>query len=827
MGKFRIIKILAAIWIAASVAWGQTWEIGDPFTGNAGDVVATLSGGTLTVSGTGQMSLTGGTPWAPVRDSITTIVIGNGVTNITERAFSNLTNLTSVSISETVTYIDRDAFAYATNLTSIRIPNSVEVIGNSAFSNASRLSDVTIGNSVRIIGQNAFYLNTALTSITLPNSVTEIGGGAFWGAGLTSINIPNSVTSVGSVAFRGFSATADADLSDLLGGNLETVTIGYSLATIGGEVFAKNPKLTAINVHENNTYFRSIDGILFNKAATTLIQYATGREGHYTIPSTVITIGAGAFENAAITSVTIPNSVTQIQLRAFAESRLTALTIPASVTTIEQFAFWISWITQLTSVTNLATTPQVIFYNQFHSHAFSNMVLYVPPEAVNAYSEDYHWGRFGHILGIGECLHSFGAWTVITAATCETNGLRRRTCTRNGCDFEETTPMLAGPDLANGKWHGWEIDIDTLGSRVSFNVEPENVSFTFNTATSNAGQNRWAWTAIRTEFDSDWEEFSEIDITYSSNEALLLILAMDDPQLSDGGALFRANLAAGQNITRTLSLSDFAQPAWVGNGAFRRPSIDKSLLSGVIIHNVVEGRATTGSINHLSLRGVSVDCNIFDFDCTAHEWSDPAWDTTGVSCTTAGTRSRTRTCSLCGDTDIQNEDVAALGHNWGSWQITPATCFAAGDSTRICQRDSTHIESRAIAQLTQDCPINITSNFTDTNFLAAVYSLIEKTAPAPIFNTDVKDIDTLDLQIINEVRAARNESTIPTIRNLSGIEHFVSLEYLNVSGHDLTELDLSSNVNLIHLDVSGNLISELDLSNNTALKELKVEGNRI
>ncbi|MCL2844190.1 MAG: hypothetical protein FWE23_01880 [Chitinivibrionia bacterium] len=152
-------------------------------------------------------------------------------------------------------------------------------------------------------------------------------------------------------------------------------------------------------------------------------------------------------------------------------------------------------------------------------------------------------------------------------------------------------------------------------------------------------------------------------------------------------------------------------------------------------------------------------------------------------------------------------EIAVSDHNWGDLTTTKvATCAEAGEIARVCSLCNAKTEVAVIPALCE----TITDKFTDPNFRAAVYSLIGKTAPVPIFDIDVRDIDTLDLQIINETRAARNEATIPTIRNLSGIEHFVSLEYLNVSGHDLTELDLSKNVNLTYLNVDDNRIASID-----------------
>lgn len=106
---------------------------------------------------------------------------------------------------------------------------------------------------------------------------------------------------------------------------------------------------------------------------------------------------------------------------------------------------------------------------------------------------------------------------------------------------------------------------------------------------------------------------------------------------------------------------------------------------------------------------------------TGHSWSD-AWmhDTThhwhdcgnancpvtensgksGYAAHSGGTANCTQqaVCTICG-TAYGNLD--ANGHDWGAWAVTtPATTSAAGVETRVCQRNATHTETRAIPKLT-------------------------------------------------------------------------------------------------------------------------------
>ena len=65
------------------------------------------------------------------------------------------------------------------------------------------------------------------------------------------------------------------------------------------------------------------------------------------------------------------------------------------------------------------------------------------------------------------------------------------------------------------------------------------------------------------------------------------------------------------------------------------------------------------------------------------------------------------------------------------------------------------------------------------------------------------------------------------ISNLIGIEDFSSLQTVRCSGNQLTELDLSNNLNLQALFCCGNQLTELNLSNNASLRVLKCGNNEI
>ena len=106
-------------------------------------------------------------------------IIGEGVTEIGEWAFSDCSNIKNITIPDGVTKIAKRAFQGCSGLTNIIIPGSVSSIGDNAFTNCSGLTSIIIPDGVTSIGYQAFSNCNAMTSVTIPNSVTEIGEWAF------------------------------------------------------------------------------------------------------------------------------------------------------------------------------------------------------------------------------------------------------------------------------------------------------------------------------------------------------------------------------------------------------------------------------------------------------------------------------------------------------------------------------------------------------------------------------------------------------------------------------------------------------------------------
>lgn len=330
------------------------------------------------------------------------------ITTLTSNSFSGYAG-PNIAFPDSLTTIQANAFNKATAITAINT-NKVQTIGTGAFANCPELQTVTIGEalesldvgsfvncpklksfdvdpnntiyssadgvlynklktvlykcpeskifsvlpfevpgSVTVIGENAFTKCTNMTSVDLSNAtgLQTIGKSAFKGTPINAITLPTSVTSIGNSAFESC-------------GELTTVHIPQNVETIGTGAFAACNKLTAITVDSNNTNYASFDGVLYNKAKSTLVQYPAGKVGSpYTVASECLQISDKAFQGATkVTEVVLPNGLQSIGANAFDGcATLSTINIPTTVETIGAEAFAgcvaLNEIEIASSVTNL------------------------------------------------------------------------------------------------------------------------------------------------------------------------------------------------------------------------------------------------------------------------------------------------------------------------------------------------------------------------------------------------------------------------------------------------------------------------------------------
>lgn len=337
-------------------------------SGSCGDNLAweLSDNGVLTIAGTGNMfdynGATGG-PWSQHAESITSVVVEEGVTGIGSWAFTGCRYVTSIQIPDSVTSIGGGVFRSCNLLENIVIGQNNQNycdIGGVLFDktgdnlicypSGKQEAAYTVPSGVEHIRYDAFRECSALESVTLPDSLISLGFGAFYDCrSLTSITIP------------------------------------LNLQSIGGTVFSNCSSLTEITVAEGNTCFESVDGVLFSVDGAKLVAYPAGKSGNtYSIPAEVSVLESGAFGGCiSLEKVVIPTGVTEIGAQMFENcSALKEVEMPSGITVIRDNAF--AWCTGITSLTIPAGVTGIEGYAFYKCGALTEITI---PNSVQSVGE--------------------------------------------------------------------------------------------------------------------------------------------------------------------------------------------------------------------------------------------------------------------------------------------------------------------------------------------------------------------------------------------------------------------------------------------------------
>jgi hypothetical protein len=220
------------------------------------DYTYTTNNGTITITGYtgpgGDISIPSVISGLPVStiyfnafrncNSLTIVVIPDGVTNIFDLAFAGCISLRSITIPNNVTMIHGATFWGCTSLTNVILPESVTLIASAylfkdytgAFEGCTSLPNIILPNHLTSIDWCSFQACTGLTNVTLPDSLLNVGNLVFAiCTNLTNMRIPSGVTNIG---IRAFGCCT----------NLTSVTIGHSVSNILDGAFEDCTRLTGI-----------------------------------------------------------------------------------------------------------------------------------------------------------------------------------------------------------------------------------------------------------------------------------------------------------------------------------------------------------------------------------------------------------------------------------------------------------------------------------------------------------------------------------------------------------------------------------------------------
>lgn len=216
---------------SGAFASGATWEF-NPETG------------LLTISGKGAMDNYDGSadkagpdeaPWYEYRESITSVIIENGITTIGQRAF-NSTKIAAIVIPDSVGSIGESAFRNCKDLASLTIGSGVASIGTYCFNGCTALTSVTIPGNVKSLANYAFNNCTALATIVLEEGVETTSNGTFLGCPITEIVFPKSMLSIGrNDSYSTFAKCTKLEKVIFLNPNTEICTVKEDYISTHGD----------------------------------------------------------------------------------------------------------------------------------------------------------------------------------------------------------------------------------------------------------------------------------------------------------------------------------------------------------------------------------------------------------------------------------------------------------------------------------------------------------------------------------------------------------------------------------------------------------------
>ncbi|MBQ7117656.1 MAG: leucine-rich repeat domain-containing protein, partial [Clostridia bacterium] len=282
-------------------------------------------------------------------ETVTDIVIPEGIERIGAYAFNNNSFLKSVVLPDTLTEIGEEAFYECENLESVSFGDSLEHIYEGAFEACESLGNFTLPDSLLTIGEWAFSGNYAMTEVTIPDKVREIHLGTFsYCEALAEVNIGSGVEVIGQEAFENIAATEFIipDNVKSLGNHLfygseklETVVIGDGLTQAGDWMFNECYNLKNVTLGDGLTelsdkFFKIYDHVDDTKDKWIKLERLDTGDGITALPTEVL-------DKNTLKEIVIGEGITSVADNQFANySKLEKAVLNDNITSIGNNAFY-------------------------------------------------------------------------------------------------------------------------------------------------------------------------------------------------------------------------------------------------------------------------------------------------------------------------------------------------------------------------------------------------------------------------------------------------------------------------------------------------------
>ena len=293
----------------------------------ANSITWELKDGVLTISGEGEMEdyyrtddgeIIPDAPWFDKRESITSVIIEDGITKIGNGAFNECSSLTSVTIPDSVTVIDRWAFNACKKLPSVTLPETISYIDTYAFCDCSSIERLTIPRSLTEINADAFLGCTSLKLLRIENSAENL---SFHDEAFPEIeaeiyvddynwDFEDGVLTIPSGEMPDYYLGMDHNIDVVLppwysiNDMIEKVVFSDGALNVGDYAFCEYPNLKSIEFSDTVC---EIGCDAFNRCLSLT---------EVKLPGSITTIDYGAFSVCqALTSVTVENSDNNLSIK--------------------------------------------------------------------------------------------------------------------------------------------------------------------------------------------------------------------------------------------------------------------------------------------------------------------------------------------------------------------------------------------------------------------------------------------------------------------------------------------------------------------------------
>lgn len=214
---------------------------------------------------------------------IKTLILGDGVTEIGESAFSGCIGIEgtlNLGNCRALTAIDNGAFKSCGKITGVQFPASLQTLGESAFYGCNGINtiiDLSQCTSMQSIGKSAFYNCTKITGVKFPQSLKSIGSYAFYQCaalgGMVDLSSCLDLKIIDAGLFQG-------------GGLISGLKLPKTITTIEASAFENCKKIDAVDL-SSCADLTTIKGQAFKTCTEAII----------TLPAKVNSVGAAAFGN--------------------------------------------------------------------------------------------------------------------------------------------------------------------------------------------------------------------------------------------------------------------------------------------------------------------------------------------------------------------------------------------------------------------------------------------------------------------------------------------------------------------------------------------------